>query len=60
MPEKVPYVKDYQNKAALESYLLAEYNSRDIAKEYNVSYKLVNLWLLQHGLIKPTSELALP
>ena len=60
MPEIVQYVKDYQNKAALESYLLSEYTSRDIAKEYNVSYKLVNLWLLQHGLIKRTSELALP
>jgi transposase len=60
MPEKVPYVKDYQNKAALESYLLNGYTSRDIAMDYNVSHKLVNLWLLQHGLIKPTSELALP
>lgn len=60
MLAKVPYVKDYQLKEALESFLLYEYTSRDIAKEYNVSYKLVNLWLLHHGLIKPTSELALP
>jgi transposase len=60
MAEKVPYVKDYQDKAALESYLLNGYESRDIAKDYNISYKLVNLWLLQHGLIKLTSELALP
>jgi transposase len=58
--EKVPYVKDYQNKAALESYLLNGYESRDIAKDYRVSYKLINLWLLHYGLITPTSELALP
>lgn len=60
MTEKVPYVKDYQNKAALESYLLNGYGSREIAKQYNVSYKLINLWLLQYGLISRTSELALP
>lgn len=60
MPEKVPYVKFYENKAVLESHLSKEMTSRDIAKVYNVSYKLINLWLLQHGLIKRTSELALP
>jgi transposase len=60
MVEKVPYVKDYENKEALASYLLNGYTSRDISKEYNVSYKLVNLWLLHHGLIQRTSELVLP
>ena len=60
MVDKVPYVKDYQNKAVLESYLVKGYGSRETAKDYHVSYKLVNLWLLQHGLIRPTSELALP
>lgn len=60
MLEKVPYVKDYESKVILESFLRDGLSSREIGKHYNVSYKLINLWLLQHGLIKRTSELALP
>lgn len=60
MLEKSPYVKDYESKAILESYLANGATSREIAKHYRVSYKLINLWLLQYGLISRTSELALP
>jgi transposase len=60
MADKIPYVKDYENKAVLESYLANGLESREIAKQFNVSYRLINLWLLHYGLIKPTSELALP
>lgn len=60
MLEKPLYVKNYEDKATLELHLSNGLESREIAKQYNVSYKLINLWLLQYGLIKLTSELALP
>lgn len=52
--------REYQEYNILQTYLENGYTSRDIAKVYNVSYKLVNLWLLEYGLISRTSELALP
>lgn len=60
MSNKPPYVKYYQNKAVLESHIKDSLDSREIGKLYNVSYKLINSWLLHYGLIKHTSELALP
>lgn len=60
MAEIVPYVKEYQDKAILQSYLANGLSSREIAKYYKVSYKLVNWWLLHYGLVYRTSELALP
>ena len=60
MSDKPQYVKYYEDKAILESNLANGLTSRDMAKLYHVSYKLINLWLLQYGLIRKTSELALP
>lgn len=60
MAEKLPYVKEYENRDILNNCLDNGYTSRDIAKMYHVSYKLINLWLLEYGLISRTSELALP
>lgn len=57
---KPTYEKSYEDKATLELHLSNGLESREIAKLYNVSYKLVNLWLLHYGLIYRTSELALP
>jgi transposase len=54
------YVKLYQDKAVLEQFLSEGLESREIGKKFNVSYKLINLWLLEYGLISRTSELALP
>lgn len=54
------YIKLYENKAVLEQFLSEGLESRDIGKKFNVSYKLINLWLLEYGLITRTSELALP
>lgn len=53
-------IKSYQDKAVLEQFLSEGLESREIGKKFNVSYKLINLWLLEYGLISRTSELALP
>jgi transposase len=60
MLSKPPYVKYYQDEAILKQHVADGLSSREIAKLYKVSYRLINLWLLQYGLIKHTSELALP
>ena len=54
------YIKSYQDKAVLEQFLSEGLESREIGKKFNVSYKLINQWLLEYGLIARTSELALP
>ena len=54
------YIKSYQDKVVLEQFLSEGLESREIGKKFNVSYKLINQWLLEYGLIARTSELALP
>ena len=34
--------------------------SKEIAKQTRVSYKLINHWLIVHGLLKPTPDIRLP
>ena len=50
-----PLVKNYENK----EWLAAELNTKSaktISKEVGVSYKLINIWALNHGLITRTPE----
>jgi len=43
-------LKKHHNKAWLQEQLDAEKTSRDIAKEINVSYKLIELYLRQFDI----------
>ena len=52
-------VKNYENKEWLANELQTK-STRKISKEVGVSYKLINKWALNFGLIKNTPELQLP
>ena len=60
MKEKVPYVKHYESKEYLETCIAANMNSKEIANQSKVSYKLVNAWLIKHGLLRNTPDVRLP
>jgi hypothetical protein len=60
MKEKVPYVKHYESKEYLETCIAANMNSKEIANQTRVSYKLVNYWLIKHGLLRNTPDVRLP
>jgi hypothetical protein len=60
MEDKIPYVKHYEVKEYLEKCIAAQMTSKEIAKQTRVSYKLVNHWLIVHGLIKNTPNIRLP
>lgn len=51
--------KLYEDKAWLSEQLKTK-TTREIAKEIRVSYKLINVWAVNHNLIKRTPDLALP
>ena len=50
--------KLYQDKTWLATELETK-STRKIAKEQRVSYKLINVWALNYGLIKRTEETVL-
>ena len=52
--------KLYQDKNVLEEMFLKGMTSKEIAKELHVSYKLINVWLVKHGLIVRTPEMKFP
>jgi hypothetical protein len=60
MEEKVPYIKHYESKEYLEACIAAKMTSKDIANQNRVSYKLVNAWLIEHGLLRNTPDVRLP
>ena len=60
MEEKIPYVKHYESKEYLEACVAAKMTSKDIANQNKVSYKLVNYWLIEHGLLRNTPDVRLP
>jgi len=60
MEEKVPYIKHYESKEYLEACVAAKMTSKDIANQNKISYKLVNTWLIQHGLLRNTPNVRLP
>jgi hypothetical protein len=51
--------KFYQDKDWLSDQLKTK-NIKQISKEIGVSYKLINSWAVQHGLITRTPDLKLP
>jgi len=60
MEAKIPYVKHYESKEYLESCIAAQMNSKEIARQTKVSYKLINYWLIKHGLLRNTPDVRLP
>lgn len=55
------YEKLYENKEWLEQKFVKEQMSaRTIGNMLNVSYKLINLWLVKHDIIRLSKELPLP
>lgn len=60
MEDKVPYIKHYESKEYLEACIAAKMTSKDIANQSKVSYKLINWWLIKHGLLRNTPEIRLP
>jgi hypothetical protein len=51
--------KFYQDKDWLSEQLKYK-TTREIAKEVRVSYKLINVWAVNHNLLKRTPDLKLP
>lgn len=60
MEDKVPYIKHYESKEYLEKCIAAKMTSNEIANQNRVSYKLVNAWLIKHGLLRNTPDVRLP
>ena len=52
--------KLYQQKAVLEKMIQEGLSAKQISKELHVSYKLINLWLVKHGLAVRTPEMKFP
>jgi DNA-binding NarL/FixJ family response regulator len=52
--------KLHQDRNVLEPLFLKGLTSKQIGKELHISYKLVNVWLINFGLIKRTPEIELP
>ena len=58
-PEK--YAKLYEDRNWLvNEFLTLRKTPKQIAKSMHVSYKLINRWLIDFGLIERTPDLALP
>ena len=51
--------KLYEDKAWLSEQLKTK-TTREVAKDIGVSYKLINIWAVNHNLIKRTPDLVLP
>jgi hypothetical protein len=60
MEAKIPYVKHYESKEYLEKCIAAQMTSKEIANQSKVSYKLINYWLIKHGLLRNTPDVRLP
>ena len=60
MEDKIPYIKHYESKEYLEACIAAKMTSKDIANQNKISYKLVNHWLIEHGLLRNTPDVRLP
>lgn len=61
MPEVIEYRPLYRDKEYLQDvFVNKKMSAKQIANENNVSYKLVNLWLIKYGLIIRTPNTKVP
>lgn len=54
------YEKLYENKEWLTAQFKSGLSARSIGSQLNVSYKLINIWLIKFGLIDDTPEVKKP
>lgn len=54
------FVKHYESKEFLINCLDHGMSAKDISKYCRVSYKLINVWLVKHGLVTRTPEMKFP
>jgi transposase len=52
--------RTYQQKAVLEKMLQDGLSVKQMSNTLHISYKLVNLWLVKHGLTRRTPEMLFP
>ena len=52
--------RTYQQKAVLEKMLQDGLSVKQMSNTLHISYKLVNLWLVTHNLIRRTPEMQFP
>jgi hypothetical protein len=53
-------MKKYEEKEWLENQMKSGSTPKQIANMCNVSYKLINVWMIKHGLIVRTPETKVP
>lgn len=52
--------RTYQQKAVVEKMIQDGLSVKQIANSLHISYKLVNLWMVKHGLATRTPEMKFP
>jgi hypothetical protein len=58
--DALPFIKYYESKEFLQDCLKEGMSAKDISKYCHVSYKLINVWLVKHGLATRTPEMNFP
>jgi hypothetical protein len=58
--DKLPFIKYYESKEFLQDCLNEGMSTKQIGNYCNVSYKLINVWLVKHDLVTRTPEMKFP
>jgi hypothetical protein len=58
--DKLPFIKYYESKEFLQDCLNEGMSAKQIGNYCNVSYKLINVWLVKHDLVTRTPEMKFP
>ena len=58
--DALPFIKYYESKEFLQDCLKEGMSAKDISKYCHVSYKLINVWLVKHDLVRRTPEMLFP
>lgn len=58
--DALPFIKYYESKEFLQDCINDKMSVKQIANYCNVSYKLINVWLVKHDLVTRTPEMKFP
>jgi hypothetical protein len=58
--DALPFIKYYESKEFLQDCLNEGMSAKQIGNYCNVSYKLINVWLVKHDLVSRTPEMKFP
>ena len=58
--DALTFIKYYESKEFLQDCLKEGMSAKQIGNYCHVSYKLINLWLVKHGLVTRTPEMKFP